>query len=81
MTAVKRKSISGIPFLIPGVTPSVDKNAAWRMTAGWSYPIHSSSEALGIVKICGISVSNISRINGVPIVNVSEIFGIPIKLN
>lgn len=36
-TAQKRRSISGIPMLIPGVTPTATPDAAWRQEAGWSY--------------------------------------------
>src|SRR5687767_15295032 len=36
-TAEKRKSISGIPFLIPGVTPNASKDQEWRQESGWSY--------------------------------------------
>ena len=36
-TAEKRKSISGIPLLIPGVTSNLSKDAEWRAQSGWSY--------------------------------------------
>lgn len=36
-TALKRRSISGIPFLIPGVTPDATPGQEWRQSAGWSY--------------------------------------------
>lgn len=36
-TAEKRKSISGIPVLMPGVTPNSAKDAEWRQQSGWSY--------------------------------------------
>lgn len=36
-TAEKRKSISGMPFLIPGVTPNASKDGEWRQESGWSY--------------------------------------------
>lgn len=37
-TAEKRRSITGIPFLIiPGVTPNVSKDQEWRQESGWSY--------------------------------------------
>ena len=36
-TAEKRRSISGIPLLIPGVTPNVGKDQEWRQEAGWCY--------------------------------------------
>jgi hypothetical protein len=35
--AEKRRSISGIPFLGPGVTPNSAKDDQWRAQAGWSY--------------------------------------------
>lgn len=36
-TAQRRRSISGIPLLLPGVTPNATPDAAWRQEAGWSY--------------------------------------------
>lgn len=36
-SAAKRKAISGIPLLIPGVTPNATPDAAWRQQSGWSY--------------------------------------------
>lgn len=36
-SAEKRKSISGIPLLIPGVTPNVAKDQEWRQETGWCY--------------------------------------------
>ena len=35
--AEKRKSISGIPFLIPGVTPDATPDPEWRVEAAWGY--------------------------------------------
>jgi hypothetical protein len=36
-SAEKRRSISGIPFLMPGVTPNIAKDQEWRQEAGWCY--------------------------------------------
>jgi len=36
-TAEKRRSISGLPFLTPGVTPNAGKDQEWRQEAGWGY--------------------------------------------
>jgi len=36
-SAEKRKSISGIDWLIPGVTPNSGKDQKWRQESGWSY--------------------------------------------
>ena len=36
-TAEKRRSVSGIPLLMPGVTPNASKDQEWRQEAGWSY--------------------------------------------
>ena len=36
-TAEKRKSISGIWVLIPGVTPNALKDAEWRQQSAWGY--------------------------------------------
>ena len=36
-TAEKRKSISGIGWLLPGVTPNSEKDQEWRQESGWSY--------------------------------------------
>lgn len=36
-TAEKRKSISGIALIIPGVTPNSSKDQEWRQESGWSY--------------------------------------------
>ena len=36
-SALKRKSISGVGWLIPGVTPNVAKPLVWRQASGWSY--------------------------------------------
>lgn len=36
-TATKRKSIAGLPWLIPGVTPTLTPGQAWRQSAGWNY--------------------------------------------
>lgn len=36
-TAEKRKSISGIWGLMPGVTPNAAKDGEWRQESGWSY--------------------------------------------
>jgi hypothetical protein len=36
-TAEKRKSISGIPFLLPGVTPNSSKDQEWRQEVAYSY--------------------------------------------
>lgn len=35
--AEKRRSISGIQGLIPGVTPNASKDGEWRQQSGWSY--------------------------------------------
>ena len=35
--AEKRRSISGIGWLIPGVTPNSSKDWEWRQEAGWNY--------------------------------------------
>ncbi len=35
--AEKRRSISGIGWLMPGVTPNSAKDQEWRQEAGWSY--------------------------------------------
>ena len=35
--AEKRKSVSGIAFLIPGVTSNASKDQEWRQESGWSY--------------------------------------------
>ena len=37
-TAEKRKSVAGIPFLIPSVTSSAAKDKEWRREAAWNYP-------------------------------------------
>jgi hypothetical protein len=36
-TAEKRRSISGIQLLIPGVTPNAAKDVEWRYESGWNY--------------------------------------------
>lgn len=36
-TAQKRRSISGIPFLLPGVTPNATQDNAWRRASAWNY--------------------------------------------
>jgi hypothetical protein len=36
-TAEKRRSISGIPLLSPGVTPNASKDAEWRRESAWGY--------------------------------------------
>ncbi len=36
-TAEKRRSISGIFRLLPGVTPNASPGQAWRQESGWSY--------------------------------------------
>lgn len=45
-TAEKRKSISGVGLMIPGVTPNSSKDAEWRQQSGWSY---SGIAAISIV--------------------------------
>lgn len=34
---LKRRSISGIPGLLPGVTPDATAIPVWRQAASWSY--------------------------------------------
>lgn len=36
-TAEKRKSVSGIPLLAPGVTPNAAPDKEWRNQVAWSY--------------------------------------------
>lgn len=36
-TAARRRSVSGIPFLPPGVTPSSSKGVDWRLSVGYTY--------------------------------------------
>lgn len=36
-TAAKRRSVSGITYLVPGVTPNASKPVAWRQQSGWGY--------------------------------------------
>jgi hypothetical protein len=36
-TAERRKSVSGIPLLIPGVTNNATPDREWRQESGWSY--------------------------------------------
>jgi len=36
-TALKRRSISGIPFLLPGVTPDATPGEEWRASVAWGY--------------------------------------------
>lgn len=36
-TAELRRSISGLPFLTPGVTPNIEKDIEWRKQSGWNY--------------------------------------------
>lgn len=36
-TAKKRASVSGIPLLIPGVTPDATPDYNWRYAVGWDY--------------------------------------------
>ena len=36
-TAEKRKSISGINYFCPGVTPNSGKDQEWRQESGYSY--------------------------------------------
>lgn len=36
-SAEKRRTISGIPFLGPGVTPNSAKDAEWRRESAWTY--------------------------------------------
>jgi hypothetical protein len=51
--AEKRKSISGLPFLIVGVTPNISQPIQWRRESAWSYCF---STLLRIVKINDIDV-------------------------
>ena len=54
-TAQKRKAISGVILLLPGVTPNASKDAAWRKASAWNYFIELAG--LRIVKICNVAVS------------------------
>lgn len=36
-SAQKRKSISGVAGILPGVTPDATPDGSWRQSAGWSY--------------------------------------------
>lgn len=36
-TAEKRRSVGGLPFLIPGVTPNSAQDQEWRQESGWGY--------------------------------------------
>lgn len=38
-TAEKRRSISFIPNLVPGVTPNASPDAEWRREAGYGYAL------------------------------------------
>lgn len=49
-TAEKRRSVSGIGWLIPGVTPNATPDAEWRQEAGWSYSGISASAGGGIAQ-------------------------------
>lgn len=36
-SAEKRRSIAGLPHLIPGITPNASKDQEWRQESGWGY--------------------------------------------
>lgn len=42
-TAEKRKSISFVVIVSPGVTSNVSKDVEWRQEAGYSYPVDLAS--------------------------------------
>ena len=41
-TAEKRRAVSGIGWLLPGVTPNAAKDEEWRREVGWSCPFDLS---------------------------------------
>lgn len=45
-SAEARKSVSGIPCLIPGVTSNALKDTQWRLEVAWSYYASIPSVAL-----------------------------------
>ena len=45
-TAEKRKSISGINYFNPGVTPNSGQDAEWRQQVGYSYSGIAIGEAI-----------------------------------
>ena len=55
-SAQKRKAISGVALLLPGVTPDVSKDAAWRKASAWNY-FFAIVATLRIVKINNVPVS------------------------
>ena len=57
-TAEKRKSISGIGLIIPGVTPNSSKDAEWRQQSAWSY----SGIAIAAVVVIEIKPRAISEV-------------------
>lgn len=67
-TAEKRKSISGIPFLIVGVTPNATKDSEWRTQVAWSYSGISISAPVVMVAHYIYIVAAESRIYVVPFV-------------
>ncbi len=59
-TAEKRKSISWIVTVSPGVTPNASADVEWRQEAGYSYPVtldvpvppaFTANMAFGLVKM------------------------------
>lgn len=49
-SAEKRRAISGIPFLVVGVTPDVSKDSEWRREAAWNYPFAGAVVAYVVTK-------------------------------
>lgn len=48
-TAEKRRSVSGLLIVAPGVTPNTSKDAEWRQEAGFGYPgISTSGNTIGV---------------------------------
>jgi len=64
-TAEKRKSISGLRNIYPGVTPNASKDQEWRQEAGWKYSgilATSSSVVVAVVSLGELSVLQISEL-------------------
>lgn len=36
-TAEKRRSVSGVALVLPGVTPAAGQDSEWRLEAAWMY--------------------------------------------
>lgn len=61
-TSEKRKSISGVNYFMPGVTPNSGKDQEWRQESGYSYsgiaaaspPAGGGDELAGSLMMMGV---------------------------